>query len=105
VATARRLVFSPSAIGDLEEVLAWYAAQLVPEVGRRFVEEIIARAEGLLRHPDMGRVVPEFGAANLRELIHPPFRIVYRREKNQIQVIRIWRTERILDVPEGSRQR
>ena len=36
------------------------------------------------------------------ELIHPPFRIVYRRGAAHIQVIRVWRSERLLEPPRGS---
>ncbi|MXY90997.1 MAG: type II toxin-antitoxin system RelE/ParE family toxin, partial [Gammaproteobacteria bacterium] len=46
--------------------------------------------------PGLGRVVPEFSQPFLRELIHPPFRIIYRHEQDMIFVIRIWRHERLL---------
>jgi len=36
------------------------------------VAEVFEHAEGLVDNPDMGRVVPEFEQAYLRELIHPP---------------------------------
>ena len=67
-------------MSDLEELRQWYAEQDVPDVGDRLVEEIFGRLEALRTHPDLGRVVPEFGQQFLRELIHPPFRIVYRRD-------------------------
>jgi plasmid stabilization system protein ParE len=69
------------------------------EVGERLVSEVIEHIEHLADHPDIGRMVPEFGAANLRELIHPPLRIVYWREATRISVIRIWRSERQLRLP------
>ena len=47
----------------------------------------------------MGRVVPEFDQPFLRELIHPPFRIVYRREPERIRVVWVWRSERLLQLP------
>jgi len=37
----------------------------------------------------------------MRELIHPPFRIVYRREANQIRIVRVWRSERVLRLEPG----
>jgi len=77
----------------------WYADQGVPEVGERFVAEIVAKVEGLATHPDRGRIVPEFGQAFLRELIHPPFRIVYRRDPGRVRVVRVWRSERLLRLP------
>ena len=64
---------------DLEEIREYYSEQQVPEVGDRLVREVIALIEDLPSQPDRGRVVPEFNQSSLRELIHPPFRIVYRR--------------------------
>jgi len=55
--------------------------------------------EVLRTHPDLGRVVPEFDAPNLREIIHPPFRIIYRRDASRISVVRVWRGERVLKLP------
>lgn len=88
-----------SALGDLEAVRAWYTEQGVPQVGERLVAEIFQHIETLAAHPDIGRIVPEFGQPFLRELIHPPFRIVYRRDPHRIRVVRIWRSERLLRLP------
>jgi toxin ParE1/3/4 len=44
-------------------------------------------------------MVPEFGIANLREIILSPFRIVYRLDKNRVRIVRIWRSERPLIMP------
>jgi plasmid stabilization system protein ParE len=88
--------FAESALHDLEEIKIWYTEQEVPEVGERLVAELFQRVEILIDHPDIGRVVPEFGQSFLREIIQPPFRIVYRRDTERIQVIRIWRSERLL---------
>ena len=88
-----------SASQDLEELLTFYTGQGVPEEGRRLVVEIIRRIESLQEHPDIGRMVPEFGLEHLRELIHPPFRIVYRRDSKRVRIVRIWRSERLLKLP------
>ena len=68
--------FAESAITDLQAIRIWYADQGVPDVGDRFVEAIITRIEALRDHSEMGRIVPEFDRPFVRELIHPPFRIV-----------------------------
>ena len=91
--------FAESALHDLEEIRIWYADQGVPEIGTRFLTEIFQRVEGLAEHPDMGRTVPEFAQPFLRELIHPPFRIVYRRDPQRVRVVRVWRSERLLRLP------
>ena len=88
-----------SAINDLRELLLYYDEQLVPQVGQRFVIEILDRIDTLIDNPDIGRVVPEFSTDNIRELIHKPFRVVYLRESSTIFIIRVWRSERILELP------
>ena len=93
------VTFAESAILDLEEIRDYYQEQHVPEVGERFLQEIIDLIESLPTHPDRGRIVPEFNQPLLRELIHPPFRIVYRRNNLKISIVRIWRSERLMKLP------
>jgi plasmid stabilization system protein ParE len=94
-----RISFAESALGDLAGIQAWYGEEGVPEIGDRFVSEIFERVQTLAEHPDIGRIVPEFGQPFLRELIHPPFRIVYRREPRRVRIVRVWRSERLLRLP------
>ena len=89
-----------SALADLESIHSWYGEQGAPEVGTRLVTDIIARIERLEDHPDIGRIVPEFGQDDLREIIYPPFRIVYRRDPLSVRIVRVWRSERQLRLAE-----
>jgi toxin ParE1/3/4 len=89
-----------SALDDLADVQRYYTEQGVPDVGRHLTAELMTHIEHLATHPDLGRVVPEFSAPNLRELIHPPFRIVYWRDRENINIVRVWRSERLLRLPE-----
>ena len=89
-----------SAVADLEALRAWYAEQGVPDVGDRLVHELITRIEALSHHPQIGRMVPEFEQPRLRELVPPPFRIVYREDPMHLRIVRIWRRERLLVIPE-----
>ncbi|RLB65131.1 MAG: type II toxin-antitoxin system RelE/ParE family toxin [Deltaproteobacteria bacterium] len=93
------VTLAESAVQDLEAIREYYQGQEAPEVGDRFVEEIISSVGKLANHPDRGRMVPEFNNPQLRELIHPPFRIVYRRYKEKISVVRVWRSERLMRLP------
>ena len=95
--------FAESALRDLEEIKAWYAGQGVPDIGERLVAEVFQRVETLVDNPDIGRVVPEFEQAFLRELIYPPFRIVYRRDTNRVRIVRVWRSERLLHLDPDSK--
>ncbi|MGB5706011.1 MAG: type II toxin-antitoxin system RelE/ParE family toxin [Arenicellales bacterium] len=93
------ITLAESAVQDLEAIREDYQEQEVPEIGDRFVKERISSVEELALHPDRGRMVPEFNTPQLRELIHPPFRIVYRRFKEKISVVRVWRSERLMRLP------
>ena len=95
------LSFSKSAIEDLKGIKDYYLEQGVPQIGQDFVAAIVEHIETLSAHPDIGRVVPEFNDDSIRELIHSPFRVVYLREIESIKIIRVWRSERLLKLPEN----
>jgi len=95
-----KLLFAQSAFNDLADIQAYYLEQGVPAVGEKLVTEILAHVEVLTDHPEIGRIVPEFTESKIRELIHPPFRIVYWLDNQTINVIRVWRSERLLQLPE-----
>lgn len=92
--------FAESALADLESIRDRYVEQSLPAIAERLIGELVASIEALGDHPDMGRIVPEFDQPFLRELIRPPFRIVYRRDSKHVRVVRIWRSERLLEVPD-----
>jgi toxin ParE1/3/4 len=95
----RPITFAESAVKDIEVIRAWYAGQNVASVGERVIREIISSIERLALFPESGRIVPEFQTPNLREVIHPPFRIVYRLEENKVRIVRVWRSEKLLQLP------
>ncbi|GAB4253277.1 MAG: type II toxin-antitoxin system RelE/ParE family toxin [Thermoleophilia bacterium] len=95
----RRVTFAESAVQDLEGIRDWYASRLAADVGDRLVRDVIRRVEQLAEFPESGRIVPEFEVSWLRELIRPPFRIVYRVDDEQVRVVRVWRSERLPDGP------
>lgn len=93
------ITVAESAFEDLEDIQFYYDNEGVSEVGKQIVGEIIGQIERLSHHPMSGRIVPEFNIKQLREIIHPPFRIVYRCDRNKVRVVRIWRSERRLKLP------
>lgn len=95
-----KIHIADSAFADLQDIKDYYQSQLVPDIGDKLVREIIQHIETLPANPDKGRKVPEFNQQKIRELIHPPFRIVYLREIASIHIVRIWRSERLLVLEE-----
>ncbi|MDP2181790.1 MAG: type II toxin-antitoxin system RelE/ParE family toxin [Actinomycetota bacterium] len=90
--------FAKSAEDDVDDIVAWYASEQMPEVGMRLVAGIIEHVEQLATFPDSGKIVPEFDTPWLRELEQPPYRIVYRREDTVVTIVRVLRSERLMDL-------
>jgi toxin ParE1/3/4 len=92
-----RILFVQSARDDLRDVLGRHVSQDVPQVGTHTMPEIIDRVRQPATFPDGGRVVPELETPWPHELVHSPFRIVCRRDEDQVTVVRVWRNERLMD--------
>jgi len=95
-----KIFIANSAFNDLEGIKEYYEKEGVLHIGEQYVVSIIDHIQTLSDNPDIGRKVPEFDEEKIRELIHPSFRIVYLREACSIHVIRVWRSERLLVLPE-----
>ena len=93
------LRIAQSALEDLQAIQEYYRELDAPHIGDDFVTAILEHSEMLQLHPDAGRVVPEFNLDLIRELIHTPFRVVYFRQAKEILLIRVWRSERQLKLP------
>jgi len=96
-----KILISNSAFSDLESIKEYYLEQGVPHPGQEYISAIIEHIQTLVDHPRIGRTVPEFDDETIREIIHPPYRIVYLLEEHVIQIIRVWRSERLLKLPEN----
>lgn len=96
-----KIYIANSAYNDLESIKEYYEEEGVPHIGKQFLSSIIEHVQTLVDNPDIGRIVPEFGEENIRELIHSPFRVVYLREQSSVHVIRVWRSERLLTLKES----
>jgi toxin ParE1/3/4 len=86
-----QVIISPSAQADLADIVR-YISQHNSDAAARLGYELIMRSEKLVDFPEMGRVVPEFQRANLREVICRSYRIIYRlRQREQrIEIVRFW---------------
>jgi toxin ParE1/3/4 len=65
-----------------------------PHYAQVIVEDILDAIDKLERFPLMGRHIPEFAREDLRELIKPPYRIVYRVGE-VVRILTIFRASRL----------
>lgn len=96
------LRLAQSAIEDLQAIQQYYLEQGAAHIGQAYAVAILEQAEMLVSHPDAGRMVPEFGVKHIRELIHSPFRVVYLRQAGEVVLVRVWRSERTLELPDSA---
>src|SRR5437870_3309641 len=54
-----------------------------------FIDRIVESAERSQKSPQLGRVVPEFGRTDLREVIFNGYRIVYLFRNDAVTVLRV----------------
>ncbi len=93
-----RIVWTDRAIEDLETIYT-FAGQTFTEYGRLTAAKIVEAIEQLSTFPLSGRVVPEFGKDDRREIIRAPFRIMYRVREDAVEVITIHHSSRLLQRP------
>ncbi|MFD1468598.1 type II toxin-antitoxin system RelE/ParE family toxin [Hymenobacter caeli] len=65
-----------AALADLAEVRD-YALQFSARYAEQLIERLIERTDTLAEFPRLGRVVPEYGNAAVRELLDGRYRLMY----------------------------
>ena len=73
-----------------------FIARDSPAFARLTVERLYLAITQLSEFPDLGRVVPERGDPQVRELIKPPYRMVYRRREDVVEILTIHHSARPL---------
>lgn len=93
--TALELVWTERAVRDLEKIDD-YIAQDSPAAAVRWVGKLIATAATLASAPQAGRVVPEHGRADIREVLLRQYRIVYRIRETRIDILTVFEGHKLL---------
>jgi toxin ParE1/3/4 len=66
-----------------------YLAQSSAEYAQRVVDRLTRRTQQIRNFPSSGRVVAEFNAPQIREVIEGPYRIIYYIKPDQINVLAV----------------
>jgi addiction module RelE/StbE family toxin len=85
--------WTPQAADDLQAIYDFIARDS-KHYAQLTVEDILAAIDRLGQFPLMGRRVPEPPRDDLRELIKPPYRIVYRVSE-VVKILTIFRASRL----------
>lgn len=73
-----------------------YAAQQSNVYADRLVDRLTRRSEQIGRFPQSGRIVPERKREDLREVIERPYRIIYRVKSDEVDVLAVLHSARLL---------
>jgi plasmid stabilization system protein ParE len=95
-----RVTWAPQAVEDVEAIRA-YVARDSAHYADLLVQRIIAAVARLESRPVSGRVVPEVGDESLREVIQGRYRIVYRLNRDGVQVVTVFHGASLLRLESG----
>ena len=90
-----RVSWTEHALVQLDEAIALIASDR-PEAALIWLERLLEASDSLAELPDRGRVVPEAGREDVRELIVGPYRLVYRRDVGATTITMVLHSRREL---------
>ena len=90
-----KVIWTDLALTDLKSIHQ-YISKDSKFYADRFVAKLINRVDQLENHPQSGRIVPEFGKEDIRELIEGNYRIIFRIKVDQVGVVRVHHSARPL---------
>jgi addiction module RelE/StbE family toxin len=94
-----KLTWTHEALNRLIEIEE-YISEDSPTRAKKFTNQIIQKAESLKKHPQKGRIVPEFSIPVLRELIYKNYRIVYKIKRDSLEILTVFESHRLIRINE-----
>jgi plasmid stabilization system protein ParE len=86
-----QVILAPRAVRDLEAIVRYIALDN-PSAALRFGQALVEKAESVGAFPEAGRVVPEIGNPDIREVRCGSYRIVYHvnHSRRAVEIARFW---------------
>ena len=94
------LRWTEQAANDLASIHE-YIARDSPHYAQLIVERLVERVEQIPAFPRAGRIVPELGRDEIREVLSGSYRIVYWIDDDVLHVLTVFRSSRLLPLHEG----
>lgn len=92
-----RLIWTEPALEDLGQI-ADYIALDDPNAAKRLVKRVFKKAELLQEFPEMCPVPHDLPDSRYRHLVVKPLRIFYRVQDDEVIIVYVMRSERLLKV-------
>ena len=76
--------WTPQAADDLE-LICVFIARDAPQVAAAFADRVLRTTDQLAHFTRLGKIVPELGIENLREVVVGSYRVIYRIDTGKIE--------------------
>lgn len=90
-----KVVWTRTAIARLEAIEDHIAVD-DPIAAERFITRLLDAGDAVGSSPDRGRRLPELPESGLREVVFRGYRIIYRAQKRQVQILTVFEGHRLL---------
>lgn len=97
-----KLIWSPLALDRALEAKEYIAADN-PRAAEKWASALVQAVARLKRHPRVGRIVPEIGRDEYREIVYGSYRVVYRISSGTISILTVRHYSRLIDLDEVKR--
>ena len=81
-----RVEWSPTALAEANRAVD-YIAQDRPQAALDWLSALLDRVLQLTEFPDSGPNLTEHGRPDLRVLLHPPYRLIYRVDPDRVVIL------------------
>lgn len=88
-----RIRWTAKAVDDLEAIRA-FISRSSPLYRSLVVRPLVLAVSQIERHLLSGRIVPKLGHADVRELVRGNFRVVYRLQRDTVELLTAFRATR-----------
>lgn len=95
MAKIEKIIWSLKSVENLEDI-SNYISKNSPLYAPVFVQKIISSVDRLSDFPFSGRKVPEFDDDKIREIIFHNYRIIYRVNNNNVEIILVIHGSKLL---------
>jgi len=91
-----QVTWTDQALDDLDAICLFIARD-APRYAELFAERVFRATDRLAQFPRLGRVVPEIGRDDIREVIVQSYRIIYRALPDEVEILTIHHGARLLE--------
>ena len=90
-----KLRWTDKSTDDLAAIYAYIAASN-PQNAKQWIDKLRQRAKNAANSALIGRIVPELGQADIREVLVDRYRIVYRVEADGVSILTVFAGHQLL---------